>query len=89
MSRFKPHAPPSPEWPDYVVEIYRKGCEKIDRLRQQLDEDGTIPMPFICYLCEDKRMDYAMTNGDGLPMCVKCLGFNPIDFNLAKDPVNV
>ena len=76
---WKPHPPASAEWPDYVVKMYHAGCEKIDRLRKQFDEDGILPMPFTCYGCEEPRTDLAMMTGDGLPMCVKCLGFDPAE----------
>jgi hypothetical protein len=75
----KPHPPAIAEWPDYVKEIYRKGCERIDKLREQLGVDGEVPIPFTCYLCDQKKTNYSFKNGDGLPVCRDCCEV-PVEF---------
>lgn len=77
MITFKPHPPPLEDWPEHVKRIYLEGCKRIDRCREQLQPDGIVPIPFRCVSCEEQRDDLAMMTGDGLPLCVKCLGFVP------------
>lgn len=71
---YKPHPPAKDDWPDYVKRIYEQGCKRIDKLREQIGEDGEVPIPFQCYVCDKMKYDYCKNNGDGCPMCIECLG---------------
>ncbi len=74
-----PHPPANPDWPDHVKRIYAARCERIDELRKQIDEDGCVPIPFRCYGCDETRMDFGMQTGDGVPLCLYCLGAPRLD----------
>lgn len=53
--------------------IYEAGQRRIDAVRAELPADGTIPIPFRCYLCDHMRFDFSFKTGDGLPICRGCL----------------
>lgn len=72
-----------PAWPGFVRRQYAAGCERIDELRKQVDADGYVPLPFRCYGCDASRTDFAVVTGDGVPMCVGCLGFVPGEYEVA------
>ena len=56
-----------------VEQIYQNGLKHIDNIRSQNRwEDGILIMPFVCYICSQKRHDFFMMTGDGLPICEKC-----------------
>jgi hypothetical protein len=71
---WRPHAPANLDWPDYVKRMYTAGCERIDELRKQIDEDGVLTVPFRCYACDKTCTELAFLNGDGVPVCVECAG---------------
>lgn len=73
MSKYKPWPTPKDDWPSYVKEQYEAGCKRIDELRKQIGDDGVIPIPFQCYSCDKMKSDYALTTGDGVPMCEQCI----------------
>lgn len=71
---FDPHPPPDPEWPDHVRRIYEAGRVRIDELRREnVDADGTVLIPFRCYLCDERKAAVSTITGDGLPICTDCL----------------
>lgn len=72
--KHKPHPPANPEWPDHVKAVYAAGCARIDELRKQVDDDGVVPLPFRCYSCDGSRDDFGLLTGDGVPICMKCIG---------------
>jgi hypothetical protein len=67
----------------YIQQIYEQGQSRIDRMKEQLKvesgPEGIMPMPFLCWGCDERRMDLSMMTGDGLPLCVRCLGFVPTE----------
>lgn len=73
MKKWKPHPPALPNWPDYVRRMYYATCDRIDELRKQVDDNGCVPIPFDCYLCNESRSDFAMVTGDGVPICEGCI----------------
>lgn len=77
MPTWEPYPPPLPHWPDHVKRIYVDNCKWIDECRSQYEADGTLAIPFVCYLCRERRTDFAMLSGDDCPICVRCLGFHP------------
>lgn len=74
MKTWPPHKPPDPDWPDHVKRIYEAGCVRVDKAREQIGPDGTVPIPFTCYGCDKPRDDFAMLTGDGVPICLVCMG---------------
>lgn len=56
-----------------------KELVRIEQMRAELPEKGMIPLPFRCWGCDRQRFDLALVTGDGLPMCVECLGFQPTE----------
>ena len=76
---WEPYPPPLDHWPEHVKRIYLAGSERINLLRVQMGPDRICPIPFRCWLCDEMRSDFAMLNGDGVPLCIKCLGFDPAE----------
>lgn len=71
-----------PEFNDPVVQrIYEADARRIAEMKAEIVAEtgdlSIIPMPFRCYGCDRRKFDLAMIIGDGLPMCVECLGFKP------------
>jgi len=84
--QWKPHPHPPSHWPDHVKTIYRYGCDRIDELRKQLDDDGIVTLPFRCYGCDRERDDFGMTTGDGVPICKDCLEGPRMDHLIGGPP---
>jgi len=64
-----------PTFDDPVVErIYLEGCDRIARLKQEnkVDDNGILQLPFRCYLCDQKKLNFSMMTGDGCPICADC-----------------
>lgn len=69
---WKPHPPAPDDWPDYAKNIYLLGCIRIDKLRKQLGENGEVPIPFQCWLCDQMKTNFSFKTGDGVPVCGDC-----------------
>lgn len=62
-----------PEFDDPRIQaIFEAGQRRVNEMLAELPADGTIPLPFRCYLCDQRRMDYFMRTGEGLPICRRC-----------------
>lgn len=35
--------------------------------------DNCVELPFLCHLCNENRFDLEMIDGDGYPICIKCI----------------
>ncbi len=73
-----PHPPAPDDWPDFAKREYARVGKRIAEMQAEIGPDRIIPIPFRCYLCDRRdRTDLAMVSGDGLPLCIECLGFDP------------
>lgn len=61
-----------------LAAILESGLRHVAKIRAaNVWEDGVLVVPFVCYGCEESRDDLALMTGDGLPLCIRCLGFQP------------
>jgi hypothetical protein len=45
---------------------------RVDACRVQIGADGVCPVPFVCFICDQRRHDFALLTGDGVPVCWAC-----------------
>jgi hypothetical protein len=65
---------------DVVARIMKATGERVAAMRAELAAersaagitDGTLPLPFRCYGCDERRCDFCLMTGDGLPLCQRC-----------------
>lgn len=59
---------------EYLARLYAKCKQEVDEcLAANEIVDGILTLPFQCYLCLERRMDFSFFSGDGCPICHKCV----------------
>lgn len=62
------------EIPKWLMDQYEKEVKtRIEKLKKQVDANGIVSIPFVCYLCDKEKSDFALVSGDGCPICEECI----------------